>query len=786
MNVVSPPSDPTVQYLIGDLYHDLGIPHFQRGLVWNDDNTSLLLESLYFDTPCGTIILWKPEEPGEHGIPLLGSDKPQYWVIDGQQRIRSLRGALGPENGRSAQSTSDEEGDDTEPNARRVWCLNLSRVPELAGFFDPSMSRYPMFCLIADPTRQGARFKHNFIPLYLFFGDQDADIHARIKPANAATDEVVQQIKEIHLRRRIGQLRERQVFFLKTLRESQDKNENRLADVVALYNRINSAGKRVESEEKAFATLVSLYSPTNERLGQFFHAVHPPDEHDHPEGHANNLERDDILERRKERNFGFKLFIRTFIQVYAYRFGYSPGSNSFSFEVVNSLPFQMRLKNNTKEIERLFDRTDKVVRFVRWDILHDGLKCDDLQTLPDTMSLLPLFQLLIRFPDLIKPEMNRYAPVLSCLALRLLLVQNPSQEKIFKLVNEVNRAETAKDCLEKLHRSISQPADLREHLSIWLKDSNTLMDRYVLMLYWLLRKEGARDFSYKNLNETKRLWRQQGQEVALEEGVEPEKQHIVPYSLLKKLYNIEERGRVSRHPSNNIGNITYISHELNDYETGLGSDPIDLKWESPENREHHFLGADGEVRKSYENAKEMAKNANDTATQAFEEFCKCRRELIAEAFVKWVEELAPELTISEEVKPALRVDPSLWDRVRRLDCPDDIEDAMLEMITSGQLQLRTWRSKKTSAEKWVGRVSSPPDKGFIIRVFDDRLEVEPAADSPRYEALQNLMVDKGVSRTKQGVKDGNWVLQAQGENAVITSEILIEFGQQLSGIDLVG
>lgn len=105
MNVVSPPSDPTVQYLIGDLYDSIGIPHFQRGLVWGDDNTSLLLESLYFDTPCGTIILWQPEEQStsKYGIPLSTPDKLRYLVIDGQQRIRSLRGALGPQNGGSAQ-----------------------------------------------------------------------------------------------------------------------------------------------------------------------------------------------------------------------------------------------------------------------------------------------------------------------------------------------------------------------------------------------------------------------------------------------------------------------------------------------------------------------------------------------------------------------------------------------------------------------------------------------------------------------------------------------------------
>ena len=105
-----------------------------------------------------------------------------------------------------------------------------------------------------------------------------------------------------------------------------------------------------------------------------------------PSAPAGDLERDGFLKRRKERNFGFKLFIRTFIQVCAYRFQSSLGSNSFSFDVVNSLPFQRRLKKEPAETRRLFDRTSQVVRFVR-ALLGDGLKCDDLQTLPDTTSL---------------------------------------------------------------------------------------------------------------------------------------------------------------------------------------------------------------------------------------------------------------------------------------------------------------------------------------------------------------------------------------------------------------
>lgn len=785
INSSSPPLDPRVDYLVDHLYEEIGIPHFQRGFVWNNENTSLLLKSLYFDTPCGTIILWEPNEPRQYGIPLSASDKLRYLVIDGQQRIRSLRDVLGPKNGRSTQNTSDEEGNDEGPNIERVWCLNLSRVRELTDLIDSNMSRYPLFRLIADPTKEGTRFKYNFIPLYLFFEGLDVDVddvvvRGFVQPKKEITPEqVVGKMKEITLWRRICDLQKKQVFSLKTLTESSEKKENCLADMVALYNRINSAGKRVESEEKAFATPVSLYPSTNEWLAKLFIKIHPRSKRS--EMRVEDLERDDILKRQKERNFGFKLFIRTFIQVCAYRFNYSPGSNTFSFEVVNGLPFQMRFgndANNAKEAQRLFDRTDEVVQFVWQNVLFNGLYCDDLQTLPDTASLLPLFQVLIRFPKLMEPGMKeRYAPALQCLALRLLLSKNQTQEEILKLVNIVNRAETAGACLKELHHKIRELSDSQED---WLEDSNTLMDRYTLMLYWLLRRNGARDFSYKNLPEGNLLRLEQRQEI-LNESAEPEKQHIVPYSRLKKLYNIESRGRVSRHSANNIGNITYISQKLNDYKEGLGDRPIDLeieRQESPDNLERHFLG-DKEVRKSYKTVIDMTKNETDgaiekTARQAFETFYKRRRKLIAQAFGEWIEELGPALSILEEIKPAPRVAPSLWDRVHRLECSDDIKDAMLEMISSGQLTFKTWRPKKASVEKWAAaaRVSSPSDKGFIVRFFDDRLEIEPTANSALYNKLRDLMEKYDVSPKEQGTQPGNWRLPAQGEESRITSEIL--------------
>jgi len=612
---------------------------------------------------------------------------------------------------------------------------------------------------------------------------------------------------EIQLGPRVRELLKKRLFFLQLVTESSDSYD--LAKVVALYNRINSAGKQVEPEEKAFATLVSLYPSTSQWLRDLFKDVHSraatgdmkaddrPDventdigRHSSPD---QSLGRDEVLKRRKERNFGFKLFIRTFIQVCSYHFGISLGANSFSFDVVKSSPFQTALKEREK-VEQLFKLTREVVLTVRKTL--EELYCDDLQTLPDTTSLLPLFQFLIRFP-LLKDA--RFAKVLQCLALRLLLSKNLSQETVLSYVNWVNSAKTANDCLARLDREIPGPGDLR--------DSNTLRDRHVLILYWLLRRRGARDFSYRNENDNDHrrlcdregspLYGKQGQEELLEGKVQPEKQHIVPYSLLADLYNIEKRGRVSQGKVNNIGNLTYISHNLNSYEAGLGSFPIDRtkgrdenvddeeKQANQRNLHFHFLAA--EAGGAYDCALKQVREATGAAIPqetrkaaqtSFERFCELRRNLIAEAFAAWINELGPQLAIETRVKPEPTANPSLQDQIRSLDYPDDVEDAVLDLVRDKRLLFTPTRRKaEKGLARWMKPASDRRGPGFVMRFLDDQLEVEPVEGSALYRALEELIHGR-ASR-----KGRNWVLAARGQDAASTSGILTEFAKALTPQD---
>lgn len=76
----------------------LGIPNFQRGAVWSRENREALLESIYYQSPCGSFVLWEPDtddgDPHRHGVPLrqrgFEPEAKPLWLVDGQQRTRAM------------------------------------------------------------------------------------------------------------------------------------------------------------------------------------------------------------------------------------------------------------------------------------------------------------------------------------------------------------------------------------------------------------------------------------------------------------------------------------------------------------------------------------------------------------------------------------------------------------------------------------------------------------------------------------------------------------------------
>ncbi|MEV7801603.1 DUF262 domain-containing protein [Microbispora sp. NPDC088329] len=77
----------------------LRIPSFQRSFRWGRDDVIKLFDSVLRGYPIGTLLLWqRPAAAARLEIGPLVVDAPEaadaYWVVDGQQRLTSLVGAL--------------------------------------------------------------------------------------------------------------------------------------------------------------------------------------------------------------------------------------------------------------------------------------------------------------------------------------------------------------------------------------------------------------------------------------------------------------------------------------------------------------------------------------------------------------------------------------------------------------------------------------------------------------------------------------------------------------------
>ena len=138
-------------------YRTWGIPHFQRGSVWSSSNVAALLESLYHNTPCGSLILWERKNLDD-GVPLVPGQTFTQLIIDGQQRVRSLYAAFkGHDQTFEAEETgadAAEPGDSSDGLTGHLsWAINLNRVAEFQHLLGaPDRRVHPMFVLIPDPA----------------------------------------------------------------------------------------------------------------------------------------------------------------------------------------------------------------------------------------------------------------------------------------------------------------------------------------------------------------------------------------------------------------------------------------------------------------------------------------------------------------------------------------------------------------------------------------------------------------------------------------------------------
>ena len=702
-------------YSVGDIvadYGNLGIPHFQRGLTWSTDDAGRLLESLFHDTPCGSIILWKPLDAAATGLPLEG-DTFQQLIVDGQQRVRSLHGAF-----KAGRHPDELDG---------VWCVNLLCVPKLRPLLQQRKLNRPLFIHVRDP-REHARqnqqsraehakqneqarpddkkpfrpnpfkYENNVVPLKWLLDDQNKNATwPHIKKADVENRSLIDTEID-QLRADLREMQKRKMFVVVRMEsDAADHNWN-LASMVELYNRINSAGIRVEPEERAFASVVAAVPTFNPALLKLFTKVHPQRKGGSPEG---RLDRDAALARTRERSFGFKLFMRTFLQTVCVHSSTSVAREGLAFDVLKS-----RLSDNAaSKSDDLFTRWQEATLLVAETLRCDHLlHCDDFGFVPDARSLIPAFQLALHFDGCGAADAGKrdrlLKTVLAWVVLKLML-DPPDEKASIKLAREIQRADTLSDAVRHVKRVQGQP---RKALLEQLAKANSLNNRYALLLYWLVRRRAAQNFTFAFVDKTKRSEKILAVKEHINSASDPEKAHIVAYAQLRDAYGVRDDAddadvngnRATKHPINNIGNLTYLSHDTNHWEKGFGDKWMDLASESDVNKTAHLLtgGArHSDVLKFYEKARraDSAEKPGDLK-KSFEAMCMARRKLIADAFMEWEEELSTNAKKAIDdagritpVRPLFK--PDVADLVRECGYSLAMEDALLSLYRKDQMQI---------------------------------------------------------------------------------------------------
>jgi len=114
---------------------EIQLPDFQREWVWDDDHIRSLIASISLSYPIGSVMLLEAGGTGARfkprtvqGTPTNGGKKPEFLILDGQQRMTSLYLAL---RSGKAVPTRTEKGQDIE----RVYYLDIAKC------LDPEIDR---------------------------------------------------------------------------------------------------------------------------------------------------------------------------------------------------------------------------------------------------------------------------------------------------------------------------------------------------------------------------------------------------------------------------------------------------------------------------------------------------------------------------------------------------------------------------------------------------------------------------------------------------------------------
>jgi hypothetical protein len=594
----------------------------------------MLMESLIDDTPCGSIILWRPaggiarqgSVPGDWGRP---QDRPRLLVVDGQQRLTALK---------TLWSSSQDNR----------WALNLAAFPEFGLKRHRVQSPEPFVRWPTQPpadagptTRENYALRTQHLVLLNVLRQSDSLPQIEEDIDKSAWGDLVERIRNADLRR----------FHVLIKRGCE------LPEIVNLYNRINSSGVPVRKEERAYAAMVSIDPRTPDWLRACFEAAHP---------HQKDSAREAVLKRERERFYGFPLFI----SAYAQTVGFHRNLKGDLDLLTRDNPDTSWVKGNSDAM-----RSDSLRCIARTaGTLRKTLLCDDLRFLPSAEPLRLGFAMLLKYPGI---DDDSLAAVLLLGQLNR-ITGHTRPKRIEQSVLESNRLIEAMSAFPQAQEILGDPKSFQKRL---LK-VESMNDPWVSLMYWYQRARGSSDYV--------------GSCLPLNLSASATKEHVVPFSLLYRHYGVDPRGHSASHVVNAIGNLTMVSSEMN-YGHGAdpiplrGIDPHLL-------RAHHLDDPEVLQRYTAVIRAIETGAPSERIRSRYERFVRVRTHRLADGMYSWISSMTQQRPANPDMSPhAQRINPSPADLFRaQKGIPRSFKDAVLSIGVKSDGSL--WLLHRTSGK----------------------------------------------------------------------------------------
>ncbi len=295
------------------------------------------------------------------------------------------------------------------------------------------------------------------------------------------------------------------------------------------------------------------------------------------------------------------------------------------------------------------------------DVLRSELFCDDFRFLPSAEPLRSAFAVLLKYP-----RVNDWS-----LAGVLLLGQlnritgHMRPNRAERAVLESNRLA---DALQALPSAVAMLGDVKS-FTRRLQRVESMNDPWVSLMYWYQRARGSQDY----------VATQGGDHLKLDRRVAATKEHIVPFSILYRNYDLDARGHSASHVVNAIGNLTMVSGDMN---YGHGSDPINLRDVDPGLLRAHHLD-DAEVLQRYRATLSAIESASSKAQirSRYERFVRARTQRLAEGMYGWLVGATQFSSEHPDMRPRPRkMSPSAADQLLQLpSIPGPFKDVLLDI-----------------------------------------------------------------------------------------------------------